>query len=65
MEVKTIKASIQGLDKMVKNSSISDHKHDGLDETLEEILKPPCLEKREYGEGKTYESIIARSTLKH
>lgn len=44
MEAKTIKASIQDLDKIVKNSSISDHKHNGLGEALEEILKPPCLE---------------------
>lgn len=33
--------STQGLDKIVKNSSISDHRHDGLDETLGEILNPP------------------------
>ena len=60
-----IKVSIQDLDKIMKNSFISDHKHNGLDETLEEILKPPCSENREYGEGKTYEFIFATSTFKH
>lgn len=65
MEAKTIKASIQDLDKIVKNSSISDHKHNGLGETLEEILKPPCLENRECREGKICESVIARSMFKH
>jgi len=47
----------------VKNSSISDHKRDSLDAALEENLKLPWLENREYGEGKTYESIVAEVCL--
>lgn len=41
-----MKVSIQNLDKIAESSSSSGHKHDDLDEALEKICKPPCLDNR-------------------
>lgn len=46
MEAKTMKISIQSLDKIVENSSSSGHKHGGLNETLEKIHKPLSFKNR-------------------
>lgn len=61
MEAKTIKVSIQGLDKTLKNSSTRDHRHDGLDETLEEILNCPVWKTGTMGRGRSMNPSLAEA----